>query len=80
VLGKWICQPDFKFFPTTVCFLPHFTEIMAQSARAAGKSQRKGRNAIVDVAPPPSTSSPSVSVPSAQVLQVQLLMLKKTLL
>jgi hypothetical protein len=64
VLGKWICRPDFKIFPTAVSFFAHFTKIMAQSARAAGKGQRKGRNDTIGIAPPPSTSSPFVSVPS----------------
>jgi hypothetical protein len=41
VLGKWNCQPVFKFFPKAVSFLPHFAEIMAQSARAAGKSKER---------------------------------------
>jgi hypothetical protein len=44
-------QPDFEFFPTVVSFLPHFTEIMVQSTRADKKSQRKGRNATLGVAP-----------------------------
>jgi hypothetical protein len=62
VLGKWICQPKFKFFPTTICFLPHFIEIMAQSTRASEKIRRKGRNSTVDVAPHPPNLSPSISV------------------
>jgi hypothetical protein len=46
-------------------FLPPSTEIMAQSSKAAGKGQRKGKNPNVGVAPPPTTSTPSFSVPSA---------------
>jgi hypothetical protein len=62
---KWICPPFFKLYPTAVHFLPHLTEIMAQSSRAVGKGQRKGRNFPTNVVPPPSCSSGSASVPSA---------------
>jgi hypothetical protein len=70
------------FFSTAVFFFPHYKEIMAQSARAAGKGQRQGRNAVVSVAPP----LLQLHLPLAVFhllkleLQVNLLMLKNTLL
>jgi hypothetical protein len=45
-------------------FFIHSTKIMAQSSGAACKGQRKGRNATIGVATPPS-SSISVASPSA---------------
>jgi hypothetical protein len=65
VPSKWICPPFFKFYPTAVHFLPHLTEIMAQSSREVGKGQRKRWNFPTNVVPPPSFSSGSASVPSA---------------
>jgi hypothetical protein len=48
-----------------VFFLIHSIEIMAQSSRAAGKGQMKGKNVTVGVAPPPSSLSISVAAPYA---------------
>jgi hypothetical protein len=65
VPSKSICPPFFKFYPTAVHFLPHLTEIMAQTSREDGKGQRKGRNFPTNVSPPPSFSSRSASVQPA---------------
>jgi hypothetical protein len=65
VLGKWICQPDFKFFPTAVIFSSSFHRNHGSISKGSWKKSKEREECHCCVAPPSSTSSPSVSVPSA---------------
>jgi hypothetical protein len=53
---------------------------MAQSSNTVAKGKRKGKNPIVGVAPPPTTSIPSFSVPSSAsgAMEVKLQMMEKS--
>jgi hypothetical protein len=55
--SSFFLQQQSKNFATTV---------MAQSSRAAGRGQKKGRDFPTNVVPPPSFSTGSASVPSAR--------------